>query len=414
MIEWAEWKRLLREERLPCAIVDLDAFDRNARALAALATAESAGGAEGRTDGGRPSRTLRLATKSVRVPALIRRALDQGAPYRGLMCYSALEARWLHAQGFDDFLVAYPSVQPSDLAALRALHDRGARVALVIDSAAHLEALARSMQGVSTPFRAVVDADLSLKLFGARGAHLGVRRSPVRGAGDLEVLARAAERHRGAVRLAGIMGYEAQVAGLGDRNPFKPLLNWPARLVRAWSVRLMRSRRAELAGAFARLGIELEIFNGGGTGSLSYCSSEPWLTEVTAGSGLFCPHLFDYYSNVALEPAAFFALQAVRSSDAGFVTCQGGGYIASGEPGWDKVPRPWQPRDLSLVSAEGCGEVQTPLRDPGRAVALGDPVLFRHAKAGELMERFNEVLLVSGDRITDRVPTYRGLGQSFF
>src|SRR5678816_3513087 len=90
----------------------------------------------------------------------------------------------------------------------------------------------------------------------------------------------------------------------------------------------------------------------------------------------------------------WFALQVSRSSDAGYVTCLGGGYVASGAPGWDKVPKPEFPRGLALLPDEGCGEVQTPLRvsrseDP----ALGSRVLFRPAKAGEHAERFNEYLL---------------------
>ena len=160
-------------------------------------------------------------------------------------------------------------------------------------------------------------------------------------------------------------------------------------------------------------GIHPEILNGGGTGSLNYAAADPSLTEVTAGSGLLCSHLFDYYSNIRFEPSCFFALQVVRSSDSGFVTCQGGGYIASGEPGWDRVPVPWLPPESELVATEGCGEVQTPLsvRFPLRP---GDPVLFRHAKAGELAERFTEYLLVSGGKIVSRAKTYRGLDQCFF
>jgi D-serine deaminase-like pyridoxal phosphate-dependent protein len=174
-------------------------------------------------------------------------------------------------------------------------------------------------------------------------------------------------------------------------------------------------RRLRVAELFSERAIPLELFNGGGTGSLNLAAREPWLTEVSAGSGLYCPHLFDYYTNIQFEPAAFFALQVVRASDPGFVTCQGGGYIASGEPGWDRVPLPWLPRGLRLISTEGCGEVQTPLRLPADlALAPGEIVLFRHAKAGELMERFNEVLLVSGGKIIGRAKSYRGMERSFF
>ncbi len=158
----------------------------------------------------------------------------------------------------------------------------------------------------------------------------------------------------------------------------------------------------------------LELFNGGGSGSINYTATEPWLTELTIGSGLLCSHLFSYFSNIRPEPACFFGLPVVRSSDAGYVTCQGGGYIASGEPGWEKVPVPHLPSGLKLVSMEGCGEVQTPLIvEAGTTLKLGDPVLFRHAKAGELAEHFNTYHLVAGGKIVDEVPTYRGHGKCF-
>jgi D-serine deaminase-like pyridoxal phosphate-dependent protein len=186
------------------------------------------------------------------------------------------------------------------------------------------------------------------------------------------------------------------------------------RLVRSRSIATIARLRGEIAERLRQAGFEIDLFNGGGTGSAPHTVKEPWLTELTVGSGFLCSHLFSYYREVPLEPACFFVLQSVRSSDPGYVTCQGGGYIASGAPGWEKVPVPYLPAGLSLVSMEGCGEVQTPLKlTPGCTLKVGDPVLFRHAKAGELAEHFNEYLLVSGNKVVDRVPTYRGLGQCF-
>jgi D-serine deaminase-like pyridoxal phosphate-dependent protein len=67
-----------------------------------------------------------------------------------------------------------------------------------------------------------------------------------------------------------------------------------------------------------------------------------------------------------------------------------------------------------LTSLEGAGEVQTPLLGkPAARMQLGEQVWLRHAKAGELCERVNELHLVQGDRIIDRVPTYRGEGHAF-
>lgn len=381
--------------RLPAAFVDLDAFDRNLDKLIALSNGKK----------------IRLATKSIRVPELIRRALKRTSQCQGLMCYSAEEVAFLSKEGFDDFLVAYPTVQPSDLSLLRSLHERGKRVVLIVDSEEQLKLVSAAMDGTAAPFRCAVEVDASLRIL---GMHIGVRRSPIRSAPQLKAFLLAGKKHSG-VKIVGAMVYEAQLAGLGDRNPFKKFLNPIFSWIRKTSVRSVRKLRAEIPFAFSGTGATLEIFNGGGTGSINFAASEEALTEVTAGSALLCSHLFDYYSNVSFEPSAFFALQVVRSSDDRYVTCQGGGYIASGEPGWDRVPVPVFPAGSKLVSTEGCGEVQTPVQlASGVQLRAGDAVWFRHAKAGELAERFNEYHLISNRKIIGSAKTYRGFGQCYF
>jgi len=398
-LDWETWRVVLTNERLPVAVVDLEAFDRNAAALEAMVAPSG--------------RSIRLATKSVRVPALIRRVLERGPAWQGLMCFCSGEAALLAREGFDDLLVAYPTLQVQELRELRELHDAGTSVSLVVDSAEGLDAVARAMAGVREPFRVVAELDVSWRPLRGR-AHIGVRRSPIRSADGLATWLATAREHAGHVVPVGVMAYEAHIAGLPDRNRFKRTKSPAFRVVRRLSVKPAAKLRAQVADVFAAAGVELELFNGGGTGSLTWAVREPHLTELTAGSGLLCSHLFDMYSNFRLEPACGFALQVVRSSEPGYVTCQGGGYIASGEPGWDRVPLPWHPKGLRLVGAEGTGEVQTPLRVPrGLRVDLGVPVLLRHAKAGELAERFAEYLLVEGGRIVDRVPTYRGMGATF-
>jgi D-serine deaminase-like pyridoxal phosphate-dependent protein len=44
---------------------------------------------------------------------------------------------------------------------------------------------------------------------------------------------------------------------------------------------------------------------------------------------------------------------------------------------------------------------------------MGELVWMRHAKAGELAERFIRFHLVEGDRVVGEALTYRGEGQSF-
>jgi D-serine deaminase-like pyridoxal phosphate-dependent protein len=390
----------LEDEKLPCAFVDLDAFDRNLeRHLAIL----------------RPRGTpMRLATKSVRVPALIRRALSRDG-VKGLMCFDVVEAEALSRDGFDDLLVAYPTLQPKKLEALARLTADGRNVSLAVDSLEAVGAMAKAGVAHGAKVRAVICLDMALEKMGGR-VHLGVRRSPLRTPEQALSLARTIRETRGVV-LHGLLAYEAQVAGMGDDSPFQPSQNPVKAWIRRASAADVGERRNAIVEALHKDGFELALVNGGGTGSLDTTTPASGVTEVAAGSGLFKPHLFDYYKAAYmrdLEPAAFFALETVRRPSTKIITCGGGGYIASGSVGPDKVPLPWLPRGLRLLPMEMTGEVQTPLEvQDGVPPPLGAPIVFRHAKAGELMERFAEALLLKDARIADRTPTYRGRGWCF-
>ncbi len=393
---YERYRRLIQNERLPLALVDLDAVDHNIEVLLA--------------DVRRHGKTLRLASKSIRCPWLLRYITDRGqGAIRGILSYSVAEAAFLAEQGFTDIIVAYPTVQPTDCELLAQLNSRNCRVAIVVDSEAHLQALRGTPE---RPIPVVIEIDLSYRPLGGR-VHLGARRSPLRSPEAVLNLARKIAQRRD-LKLLGLMGYEAQIAGVGESNPFSPMLNPARKLIKKLSrpyVAQMRQRVFEL---LRREGFAVEVFNGGGTGSVAFTSAEPVVTEVTAGSGFLCSHLFDYYAHLKLAPAIFFALQVARISDPGFVTCHGGGYIASGQAGADRLPLPYLPPGLKLTAFEGAGEVQTPLRLPqGVTLRPGDPVFFRHAKAGELAEHFNEYLIVRADKVEARAPTYRGMGKSF-
>src|SRR5690606_20376867 len=127
---------------------------------------------------------------------------------------------------------------------------------------------------------------------------------------------------------------------------------------------------------------------------------------VTVGSGFFSPTLFDHYAAFKHKPAAAFALEIVRIPKPGIYTCAGGGYVASGAAGKDKLPSPYLPEGAELLDQEGAGEVQTPISyDGAEALRVGDPIFMRHAKAGELCERFNTLVLIQDGRIVDEIPT---------
>ena len=241
---------------------------------------------------------------------------------------------------------------------------------------------------------------------------IGAKRSPLHDVAHVTNLASAIVARRG-LELDGLMAYEAQIAGVGDAPPGKPLLRLALPLVQALSARELARRRAEIVDAVRSIA-PLRFVNGGGTGSIERTAAEPAVTEVAAGSGLYGPTLFDTYRAFTPRPAALFALPVVRKPSSKLATALGGGYPASGAAGRDRLPRPFLPAGLKLDPREGAGEVQTPLT--GKAAAalkVGDRVWFRHAKAGELCERFDVVHLIRGSEIVDTVPTYRGEGRTF-
>lgn len=402
------WSSLIADRALPAVLVDLDAFDANARYLAGLVRAG------GRGNTGREKK-IRLATKSFRVAALLRRALDSDPIYQGLMCFSAEEVGFLAERGFDDFLLAYPTLRRPSLEVLaKAALTKQVRV--VVDSAEGVDALESAASAAGSTIGYVVEVDVAGRYRGL--PPIGVRRSPIRDAAGVTGLVRHAEAAAPHLAFAGVMAYEAQVAGVPDRNPFKnPLLNQAAARLRRQQMKSVAERREELITELDRAGLTAELVNGGGSGSAGWAATESCLTEVAAGSALLAPHLFTSYSNLEVRPALFSALEIVRSSEDGWVTCTGGGYVASGEPGEDRLMVPVHPAGAQLSGLEGCGEVQTPLKVPGSRPALGTPAFFRPAKAGEIAERFNEYLLVStsqphGAQVT-ATPTYRGEGGAF-
>ncbi|MBQ0979094.1 MULTISPECIES: amino acid deaminase/aldolase [Micromonospora] len=380
----------------PYAVVDLTAFDANSAALADRAA-------------GKP---VRLASKSVRSRELINRALARPG-WRGVMAFTLPEAIWLVRAGVsDDVLVAYPSVDRAALAELAADPALAAAITLMIDGTGQLDLIDDVRDpGQRAELRLCLDLDASWRPMRGR-VHVGVRRSPVHSARAAAALA-ATVAGRPGFRLVGLMSYEAQIAGLGDAPPGQTLLAGAIRLAQRGSYRELLARRGAAVAA-VREHADLEFVNGGGTGSVAATSADPAVTEVTAGSGLYGPTLFDAYRAWRPTPAAFFACAVVRRPTPELATVLGGGWIASGPAADSRLPRPWLPAGLKLVGSEGAGEVQTPLSGAAAAtLQVGDRVWFRHAKAGELCERVNELHLVEGDAVVATVPTYRGEGQAF-
>lgn len=373
----------------PLVVVDLDAFDANAEDLAGRAA-------------GTP---IRVASKSLRVPALIDRALQRRG-FDGVLAYSLPEALWLARSGVTDVVMGYPSVNRGAIKTLLGSDEARERITLMVDCPAHLNLVASL--GDPAGVQVAIDIDAGLRL---GPAHIGPKRSPLASPEDVVSLARTALA--AGFRVTGVMTYEGQVAGVPDVVPGERAKSAIVRKLKAASMAQLADRRAAISAALSEE-VELRFWNAGGSGSVEATAADPVVTEVAAGSGLLVPSLFDHYESFAPRAAAFFGVPVVRRPSPSIATVAGGGYIASGAPGRDRLPTPWAPPGLEWTGLEGVGEVQTPLAGPGAPrLRVGDWVWFRHAKSGELMEHTNDVLLVSGDRVVDTVKSYRGLGHAW-
>ena len=377
----------------PIAVVDLDAFDANADDLV-------------RRAGDKP---IRVASKSLRVPALLERALAHDG-FSGVLAYTLAEALWLHESGVsDDIVVAYPTVDVAALRRLTSSPSAAAAITLMVDDAAHLDVVDSTRSSRAVPVRVALDVDAGLR-FG--GQHVGPKRSPLFDTADVVTLARHVDGRDG-FRLVGVMTYEGQVAGVQDAVPDQRARSRVVRRLKQASMAQLLVRRREIAEALADV-VALEFWNGGGSGSVEATAADPAVTGIAAGSGLLVPGIFDHYASFEPRPAAFFGLRVTRKPTADMATVHGGGLIASGATGADRSPLPWAPPGLHLTGLEGAGEVQTPLTGhPAAQLRIGDLVWFRHAKSGELFEHVRDVHLVRGDAVVEVVPSYRGRDRVF-
>ena len=394
---YERYERAFADLEPPFAFVDLDALERNAVDMLAMAS----------------PKPIRVASKSVRATEILRRVLALDERFRGLLTFTLPESLWLADLGFEDLVCAYPSADRQAIGRLAALTEAEPERApvLMVDSAEQLDLIEAAAGNRSAPIRIAIEVDAGWWPLGGR-VKIGPKRSPIRTPQQARSLALEIDRRDG-VRLVGLMAYEGQVAGVGDNVAGHALKNVAVRAMQSASMREIAERRAAVVAAVTEV-TPLEFVNGGGTGSLERTAAEEAVTELAAGSGLYDPVLFDGYRSLELRPAAGFALAVSRRPSPSVATLLGGGYVASGPAGKDRLPEPYLPAGLRLDPLEGAGEVQTPvLGEAADRLRIGDRVYLRHAKAGELCERFGALHLLSGDEVADVVPTYRGEGKAF-
>ncbi|MGV8885461.1 MAG: amino acid deaminase/aldolase [Microbacteriaceae bacterium] len=358
---------------------------------------------------------IRVASKSVRVRSVLDAALALPG-YAGVLAYTLPEALWLASDvdgyaAIPDVVVGYPTADRGALRELGRDAELASRVTIMIDSIAQLDLVDAAISPAArASIRVCIELDASWDTWYL--GHTGVRRSPVHTVAQARALAEAVVSRPG-FTLVGLMGYEAQIAGQANnpagRRAYGAIVRWMQR----HSGAELADRRGAAVASIREIA-ELEFVNGGGTGSLESTSADASVTEIAAGSGLFGPHLFDNYTHFSPAPAAAFALSVVRKPLPGTAVLLGGGWVASGPPGADRLPRVVWPENTKMLPREMAGEVQTPLEGAGAAaLEPGDRVWLRHTKAGEISEHLNEFAVVENGVVTEMVPTYRGQGKVF-
>lgn len=394
MKQYEMYKAALADVKKPCAFIDVEALYDNMKAITNKARGKN----------------IRIASKSIRSVAVLRDILSYSPTFQGVMCFTGEEALYLHDQGIDDLLIAYPIWEESILRSICSRVSSGALITVMVDSVAHLNRLEKIAREEGGHFLVCLDIDLSSQLY---GIHFGVQRSPLRTMKQVKEIIDFLKDNN-TLTLDGVMGYEAQIAGVVDADPKQRAKGFVIRHFKRKSSRAIVKKRKQVMKLLEKDGLSVRFVNGGGTGSLHQTTKEKVVTEVTVGSGFFNSHLFDKYKSFQLHPAAAFAIEINRIPEKNIYTCFGGGYVASGPAGDDKVPEVFLPKGGQLTKNEGVGEVQTPIHYKGKVeLTYGDPIFLRHSKAGELCERFLTLHMIEAGTVKKTYTTYRGDGKCF-
>ena len=209
---YADLERIFEGHDAPFALVDLDAMWSNAAEMLSRSS-------------GKP---IRVASKSVRSRAVLEQILASDERFRGLMTFTLDETLWLYGHGFRDLLLAYPTADRAALKQLAGLEGEG-RPILMVDSADQLDLIARAAGEPAAPIRLCIEFDTGFHM--ARGlVKIGPKRSPIRTPEQAAALATEITARDG-LELAGLMGYEGHIAGVGDRPLGKPLQGPAIRLM---------------------------------------------------------------------------------------------------------------------------------------------------------------------------------------
>lgn len=356
------------------------------------------------------NKKVRIATKSIRCTSILSFLQQYDDKFDGLMCYSPYEAVFLSQKDFDNILLGYPIMDYEGIKQIAYEVSKKKKIIFMCDDVLQIDLIEHVAQELQVSLSICLDIDMSTK-FGP--LHFGVRRSPITNVIQIDVLLKKFANNP-YIKLVGVMGYEAQIAGVADNVPNMLFKNKLIQGLKKMSYKTIKHRREEIVKYIENQGFPLQLVNGGGSGSVHSTREESVITEITVGSAFYSPSLFMQYKEYDYKNAIGYALPIVRKPAKNIYTVTSGGFIASGSTNLDKQPTPIEPKGSSLLSLEGAGEVQTPVfYDGDEDLDIGDVILFQPSKAGEIAERFKNIYIIENNKIREQFLTYRGEGECF-
>lgn len=386
-----KYERAFQNIDRPFAWLDLDALDANIQYVQ-----KQCG-----------KKAIRIATKSVRSIEVLRYIQERLTNCSGLMSFTASETVYLLEQGFNHILIGYPVYEENAIEQIVPFIKEGRKVYFMVDNFAQLTLLQTIAEKHSILFEVCIDINVSTDY---KLLYFGTKRSPIDSIDKLKHFTEQIRTLRN-IKVSACMAYDAQIAGVTDATNsfFKDRL---VRGLKKHSLSKITTLRKQ-AVDYLKENFDIEIINAGGSGSMHLLKEANDITEITVGSAFYAPALFSNYQALQLQPAAGFGLRVTRIFSDNVIVCHGGGYIASGAPGKDRLPQFLEPNVYAYSSLEGAGEVQTPITVKGRKHTIGDTIYFRHAKAGELCERFHKLHIIKNGAYGGAFKTYRGDGKCF-
>src|SRR5690554_5805285 len=254
------YQQILKDEDFPLAFLDLDLLDKNIDLIKKRVS----------------SKKIRIASKSIRCKYVLEYILKNDSIFQGLMTFTAQEALTLIKEGFDDLLMGYPVVNKRDIHGFCEATRNGKSAVLMVDSIQHFELIEEQARQLDVVQPVCIDIDMSSDYL---GLHFGVYRSPIN---SLEKFKALVDQTMGFqhVKIVGIMGYEAQIAGVGDASPYNGIKNSVIKILKKLSINEVKNRRTACVQYLIDKGLNPTLVNGGGTGSIDSTKQEDLVTEI--------------------------------------------------------------------------------------------------------------------------------------